>query len=171
MYWLTMLPSYRFHRFRAVARFPLLLLLSLASCQTPKEPAAPAADFNTLLQKGDYAGAIAFVNAAADIPANEKDGVIGTLILDGLVDPKATTKPPYKLGDGFDRLERAVVAGRTQSVADLRAKFSTGINYEGKNSLMPANEDLAKCWSEVESGSRKPPACIEMRKSLHVPPE
>jgi hypothetical protein len=149
----------------------LLLTAVLASCQTQAPPPQPpkAADFNTLLKNGDYAAAIAWVTAAPGIAANEKDGVIGTLILDGLVDPKASSKPPYKLADGFERLEKAALAGRPQSVSDLRAKFTTGINYEGKNSLMPANEALAKCWTSVEALSNQAQACVDLRKSLRVP--
>jgi len=147
------------------------VLVALAACQQhPKSaPAAPSpTDFNALLQKGDYAGALAFLDKAS-LPAAEKDGVAGTLILDGLVDPKATTKPPFPLSEGFKRLERAAAAGRGQSASDLKAKFTTGINYEGKNSLMPPNPELATCWGAVEKGSEKAPACIELRQSLKTP--
>jgi hypothetical protein len=150
-------------------------ILVLGSCESRSAVvaqettgAAAAAEFGTLLQKGDYAGAIAFVNAAK-LSAAEKDGVTGNLILDGLVDPRATTKPPFPLAEGFTRLERAAAAGRKQSIADLRAKFTTGLNFEGKNSIMPPNASLAGCWNEVASGSSKASACIEMRKKLRVP--
>jgi hypothetical protein len=99
----------------------------------------------------------------------EKDGVTGNLILDGHVDPRAVSRPPYPLAEGFIRLERAAAAGRKQSIADLRAKFTTGLNFEGKNPLIPPIAALAKCWTEVGSGTAKASVCIEMRKKLRVP--
>jgi hypothetical protein len=152
----------------------------LISCQphaaVPKQQSAPSAepsaaamsDFNALLRKGDYAGAIAFVEKST-LPAREKDGIIGTLILDGLVDQSASTRPPYPLAEGLARMEHAASAGRAQSVADLRAKFTTGLNDSGKNKLMPPNDALAKCWSDVEGGKQKPVMCVRLRKRLHVP--
>ncbi|HLK67357.1 MAG TPA: hypothetical protein VKU19_28170 [Bryobacteraceae bacterium] len=143
--------------------------LCLASCPRPAPtPAQEAADFAALLQKGDYAGAIAFTETSA-MASRDKDGVIGTLILDGLVDHGATTRPKASLADGFDRMERAAAAGRSQSVADLRAKFTTGVNDAGKNSLMAPLPALAKCWTDVEQGSEKAGSCIQMRQKLRVP--
>ena len=140
---------------------------------SPRSGAAPrladaASEFNALLGKGDYAGAIAFVEKSA-LTAAEKDGVTGTLILDGLVDPSASTRPAHPLAEGFTRMERAAAAGREQSVADLRAKFTTGINYEGKNILLPPHRALAECWANVEAGNEKATACISMRQRLRVP--
>jgi hypothetical protein len=162
----------------------LAVVLSLIACQPQTAPTAQStppqktsdaskppdasSEFNTLVSKGDYAGAIAFVEKSG-LPADEKDGITGTLILDGLVDPNASTRPAYPLGEGFIRMERAVSAGRTQSAADLRAKFTTGINYEGKNILMPPNEALANCWTDVEAGKEKSAACIAMRQRLRIP--
>jgi hypothetical protein len=148
----------------------------LAACQQPhlRSAVAPAANgasqsvFTDLLQKGDYAAAIRFVEQS---PAEqrEKDGVNGTLILDGWVDPNALTRPPYPLAMGFERLERAATAGRVQSVADLEAKFTTGLNHEGKNVLMPPNSALAQCWSKVQQANEEPATCIALRKRLGVP--
>jgi hypothetical protein len=61
------------------------------------------------------------------------------------------------------------VAGRGQSVADQRAKFTTGINYEGKNVLMAPNPPLAECWTKVESAQAAPSTCIALRRHLQVP--
>jgi hypothetical protein len=132
------------------------------------KPLDPSSEFNALVSKGDYAGAIALVEKSG-LAADEKDGITGTLILDGLVDPEASTRPGFPLGEGFTRMERAVSAGRTQSVADLRAKFTTGINYQGKNILMPPHQGLATCWTNVEAGKEKATACIAMRRRLRVP--
>ena len=151
--------SCRFHN-----SWLLAAVLLLPSCQSK----SPSGDFNSLVRKGDYAAAIALVEKA-ELAASEKDGVIGILILDGLVDPSAATRPPFVLADGFTRIERAATAGRTQSIADLRGKFTTGLNYEGKNILMPPNEALAKCWTTVEAGNDKASTCITMRQSLQVP--
>ena len=175
---------FRFHSAPSLAVLLAVALATLLSCQHPaatsRAQSAPAAQsptaqsqddsaqFTALVQKGDYAGAIAMVEKSS-APPREKDGVIGVVILDGLVDPSPTTRPPYSLADGFTRMERAASAGREQSIADLRARFTTGVNYEGKNILMPPNTALASCWTEVEAGTRKPGACIEMRKRLHVP--
>jgi hypothetical protein len=137
-----------------------------ASSTTPAPDEASA--FNALLAKGDYAGAIQFVKRSS-LSASDKDGVTGTLILDGLADRSATSRPPFPLSEGFARLEKAASAGRAQSVADLRAKFTTGINDAGKNSIMPPNDALAKCWEGVESGRKKASACIQLRKRLRVP--
>jgi hypothetical protein len=127
-----------------------------------------ASDFNALVRRGDYAAAISFVEKS-QLPAGEKDGVTGTLILDGLVDPSPATRPPYPLTEGFTRLERAASAGRVQSIADLRGKFTTGLNYAGKNILLPPNDALAKCWANVEAGTDKAATCITMRQRLQVP--
>jgi hypothetical protein len=178
--------SYRFPDFlNRIARLAAIFgtTLWLASCQPQAGPApvatsssqsgsaAPtssASDFNALLKQGDYAGAIAFVEKSSISPT-EKDGVAGTLILDGLVDPQASTRPAYRLSEGFARMERAAAAGRVQSISDLRAKFSTGINYAGKNILMAPNPALANCWSKVEAGAEKADACIAMRQRLRIP--
>ena len=102
MYLPTTLHCSRFHRLCAITA-GLLALLSSCNAQHHQPAAAAgatpakqdvAADFNALLKRGDYAAAIAFVSKAAEIPASEKEGVVGTLILDGLVDPKATTSRP-----------------------------------------------------------------------------
>jgi hypothetical protein len=148
----------------------LAVLLVFGSCESRSAPPAQStpADFNTLLKEGDYAGAILFVQAAK-ITAAEKDGVTGNLILDGHVDPRAVAKPPYPLAEGFIRLERAAAAGRKQSIADLRAKFTTGLNFEGKRQIMPPNAALAKCWTEVGAGTTKASVCMEMRKKLRMP--
>jgi hypothetical protein len=142
------------------------------AAQKTASSTAPAPDdaaaFNALLAKGDYAGAIQFVERSK-LSASDKDGVTGTLILDGLADRSATSRPPFPLSEGFAHLEKAALAGRAQSVADLRAKFTTGINDAGKNSIMPPNEALAKCWEGVESGKKKASACILMRKRLRIP--
>jgi hypothetical protein len=159
--------------------YAAVLWLSACSPQsTPVRQAAPAgtppaaeaapSDFNSFLGKGDYAGAIKFVEHSA-LSDSEKDGTNGNLILDGWVDPSAVSRPPYPLAAGFATLERAAVAGRGQSVADLRAKFTTGINYEGKNVLMAPNPPLAECWTKVESAQEAPSTCIALRRHLQVP--
>jgi hypothetical protein len=148
----------------------------VAGCQQPHSGSAvaPAAHdapqlvFRDLLQKGDYAGAIRFVEQSSAAQP-EKDGVNGTLILDGWVDPNALTRPPYPLATGFESLERAAAAGRVQSATDLAAKFTTGLNHEGKNVLMPPNPALAQCWSKVGQGNEEPATCIALRKQLGVP--
>jgi hypothetical protein len=177
---LTILLSCRFHNAWMRPACALAVAGWLGSCQphantVSKHQASPSAvspaamsEFNALVRKGDYAGAIAFVEAST-LPASEKDGVIGSLILDGLVDPSSTTRPSYPLAEGFTRMERAASAGRVQSIADLRGKFTTGINYEGKNSLLPPNSSLAECWTGVEAGRDKPSTCINMRQRLHIP--
>ena len=134
----------------------------------PAAEATPPADFNSLVSKGDYAEAIKFVEQSA-LSDSEKDGTNGNLILDGWVDPNAVSRPPYPLAAGFVTLERAAAAGRGQSVADLRAKFTTGINYEGKKVLMAPNAPLAACWSKVESAQEAPATCIALRQRLQVP--
>jgi hypothetical protein len=134
----------------------------------PAAEATPLADFNSFLSKGDYAGAIKFVEQSA-LSDVEKDGTNGNLILDGWVDPNAVSRPPYPLTVGFVTLERAAAAGRSQSVADLRAKFTTGINYEGKKVLMAPNQPLAECWTKVESVQEAPSTCITLRRRLQVP--
>jgi hypothetical protein len=139
-----------------------------AGAPPPAAAAAPPADFNSFLSKGDYAGAIKFVEQSA-LSNSEKDGTNGNLILDGWVDPNAVSRPPYPLAAGFVTLERAAAAGRGQSVADLRAKFTTGINYEGKNVLMAPNPPLAECWTKVESAQEAPSTCITLRRRLQVP--
>jgi|HubBroStandDraft_4_1064222.scaffolds.fasta_scaffold400811_2 hypothetical protein len=134
------------------------------STPTPEDTSA----FNALLAKGDYAAAIQFVEQSS-LSAGEKDGVTGILILDGLADKSPASRPPFPLAEGFARLERAALAGRDQSIADLRAKFTNGINDAGKNSLMAPNPALAQCWGAVESGKKKPAACVQLRKRLRVP--
>jgi hypothetical protein len=125
-------------------------------------------DVSAYLSTGDYVRAIEAV-LRSRVSKVEKDGVTGVLILDGLVDPDAKTKPPYTLADGFARMERAALRGRRQSVADLRAKFEVGINYQGKNSLMAPVEALASCWRQVEGGSQKAAGCVALRRQLRVP--
>ena len=147
---------------------PSAAALLLLACQYPADEEQEAKAMNALLQKGDYAGAIAFVEKSG-VPASDKDGVIGTLIADGLVDREASTRPQYTLADGFTRMERAAAAGRIQSVADLRAKFTTGINDRGRNVLMPPVPELATCWTDVEEGKEKAASCIAMRERLKVP--
>jgi hypothetical protein len=136
--------------------------------RTPPSAAAAPADFNAFLSKGDYAGAIRFVEQSS-LSDSEKDGTSGNLILDGWVDPNAVSRPPYPLAAGFVTLERAAAAGRGQSASDLRAKFTTGINYEGKKVLMAPNPPLAECWTKVESAQEAPSTCIGLRRRLQVP--
>jgi hypothetical protein len=131
-------------------------------------PAATGRDFAAILDKGDYAGAIKFVEQSS-VPTSEKDGLKGNLILDGWVDPAAVSRPPYPLVTGFDSLERAALAGRSQSITDLRAKLTTGINFEGKNVLMAPNPPLAQCWARVEAATEQPATCVALRRQLKVP--
>jgi hypothetical protein len=161
----------------ASAMCAMLLLCACRSQAVPDQSGAPApkssaaqptADFNLLVSKGDYAGAIAFVEKS-NLAPDEKDGINGNLILDGLADPAASTRPPYTLSDGFARLERAAAAGRVQSVADLRAKFTVGVNYEGKSVLMAPVARLGQCWAKVEAGTQSAAFCIALRQRLHVP--
>ena len=130
--------------------------------------AVQEADVAAYLTKGDYAGAIEAVSRSK-VSKVEKDGVTGILILDGLADPEATTKPPYTLADGLARMERAALRGRHQSVADLRAKFTVGVNYQGRNRLMAPYRSLAECWQQVQAGSTKAAACVALRKQLQIP--
>ena len=164
---------------RAAAVCVMLLLCACRSqpvSGTSASPAAPpspapqtsAGDFNRYLANGDYAGAIAFAEKSS-LPHSERDGIVGNLILDGLVDPAASTRPPYSLSEGFARLERAAAAGRVQSAADLRAKFTVGINYEGKNILMAPVAALSQCWAQVEAGEQSAASCIALRQRIHVP--
>ena len=173
MHWRTMLHSYRFLSGFALAG---AILISCQQPRVPKVAATPvsqstgalANEFNALLRKGDYAGAIALVDQSA-LAATEKDGVTGTMILDGLVDPSASTRPAFPLSEGLARMERAALGGRAQSIADLRGKFTTGVNDRGKTVVMPANAVLAECWSKVEAGGEKAGECVALRRRLGFP--
>jgi hypothetical protein len=137
-----------------------------AAAKVSLEQATP--QFTALLAKGDYAGAIDLTKRT-DMPAAELDALLGTLTLDGLVDQRATTKPGYSIAEGLAFMETAALAGRPQSVADLRSKFTTGLNDAGKNQIMPPQPALAACWTKVEAGTEKPQVCVDLRKKLKLP--
>lgn len=124
--------------------------------------------FSDLLQKGEYAGVIELVQKT-DMPVNERNGILGNMILDGLVDQKAITRPAYTLEEGMRYMETAAAAGRIQSVSDLRGKFTTGLNDAGKGVVMPPNPDIAACWQRVEGGQEQATTCINLRKKLKFP--
>ena len=174
MYWQTMRRSYQFLSALALAAAVFSACQQRVSKDAP--PSVPATqsvdalanEFTALLRKGDYAGAIAIVEKST-LPATEKDGVTGNMILDGFVDPSAATRPKYTLGEGLTRMERAASSGRTQSIADLRGRFTTGLNDRGRTVVMPANPELATCWSKVEAGSGKAGECVALRARLGIP--
>ena len=154
---------------RVAVLFVVACACGLSACRSPGPPAHSASEeFTAFLNKGDYAGAIKFVEQSG-LTESEKDGVKGNLILDGWADPAAATRPPYPLAAGFDSLERAAIAGRKQSVTDLSAKFATGVNYEGKNVLMAPAPSLATCWARVEAADAQAATCVALRRELRVP--
>lgn len=135
-----------------------LLLLAVLSACVHRQPQVV-----DLVRTGDYRAAIERTEHEK-LSAAEIDGVTGSLILQGLVDPAATARPPYTVADGLARMERAAAAGRMQSAADLKGKFTTGINHRGGNQLLAPNAELAGCWAKVEDGKEKAAACIALRK-------
>ncbi len=124
--------------------------------------------FNQLLAAGDYSAAIDLVNRT-DVPAVERDHMLGDLVLDGLVDDKAKSKPQATVADGLGLLEQAAAAGSPQAISSLRGRFETGLNSRGRNQLMAANPELADCWRTVEASEKKPAQCIALRAELKLP--
>jgi hypothetical protein len=130
--------------------------------------AAQSSNIASLLANGDYVGAIAAIEASS-APEVEKLSATGRLILDGLIDPAAKTKPSFSVDDGLSRLENAAKMGHEPSVSDLVGFFTVGLNYRGERVLFPPFPALASCWQAVQKSTKLASDCAVLRKSLGAP--
>ena len=160
---------------------PLIAVFVLTACSSFVAPAQLSAlaapppqstpsnsDIMALLAMGDYAGAIAAIEASS-AREDEKLATTGRLALDGLVDPQAKTRPQLSIEEGIDRLERAALVANKVAVADLAATFNVGVNFRGKNVLLAARPELANCWNRVQAEEKKAADCVALRKTLGTP--
>ena len=122
----------------------------------------------TLLASGDYAAAIAAINASA-APEADRLSASGRLILDGLIDPAAKNKLGFSVDDGLSRLERAAVLGNEPSVSDLVGFFTLGLNYRGEKVVFSPSPELASCWQAVGKSTKRANDCVALRKTLGAP--
>ncbi len=176
--------SYPFRK-RALRLLPLMLLAGVAGACSLRDTAAektepaPKAtakisvdqampDFNKFLAAGDYAAAMALVKRV-DVPDATRDHMLGDLVLEGLADDKAKSRPQATVADGLGLLETSAASGYPQAISSLRGRFENGINYQGRNQIMSANPALADCWRSAESGVKKPADCISLRAKLKLP--
>jgi hypothetical protein len=158
-----------------VALVSMALLLVLSACTKTETGGVSAGastnganDVASLLAQGDY-GAVLEVIDKAKISEAEKLGTSGRIILDGLIDPNAKTRPKFSVEEGLSRMEKAVTLGRDTSISDLAALFTNGLGYRDEKKLFAAVPELASCWNEVKSKAKSADVCIALRKSLGVP--
>jgi hypothetical protein len=122
----------------------------------------------SLLAAGDYAAAISGIetSGASEI---DKLSASGRLILDGLVDPAAKTKPNFSVDEGLSRLERAAILGHEPSVSDLVGFFTLGLSFRGEKRVFPPSPALAACWQAVQKSTKSAADCVTLRKTLGAP--
>jgi hypothetical protein len=152
-----------------------IFFLAIAACTKTEVPNTAtsamtngAKDIPNLLAQGDYNAVLDEIDKAKITDA-EKLGTSGRIILDGLVDPKAKTRPKFTIDEGLSRMEKAALLGRETSVNDLAAVFTTGVGFRDEKKLLLPAPELADCWNGVKSKAKTSDTCIALRKSLGVP--
>ncbi len=144
---------------------PLPAAITVASTDTLAQQSKRIVE---LMATGDYAGAIAAIEASPASEA-EKKSATGRLILDGAVDPGAKTRPGFTVDEGLSRLESAAQLGSDPGISDLLGFFTVGLSNRGENVQLVPSAELANCWKAAQSQAAMVNDCIAMRKRLQLP--